>query len=96
MFGKLKRMFSAVPRFLLEAAGVTKATIEAVVLVVVVVILDVYVIGNQSLINTTVGAPGYSITSVVVPILQAALLIIAIFGAIGLIYYAAKHSFGGK
>jgi len=55
----------------------------------VIIMLDTYVIGNNSIINSQ-----NSIGKVVVPILQAALLIAAILGAIAVIYFAATHSLG--
>jgi len=80
-------MLSRPARFFANAGAITKAIMEAVVLVVVVIMLDIYVIGNDAIINseTTIGAA-------VVPILQAVLLIVAILGAIGLLYYSAKSS----
>lgn len=79
-------------RFFADAGAMTKAILEAVVLVVVIIMLDTYVIGNKAIINSS-----QSIGAVVVPILQAALLIAAILGAIAVIYFAATHSLkGGK
>jgi|WetSurMetagenome_2_1015567.scaffolds.fasta_scaffold1143134_1 hypothetical protein len=88
---RLVTMLARPARFFVNAGSITKAIMEAVVLVVVVIMLDIYVIGNDAIINseTTIGAA-------VVPILQAVLLIVAILGAIGLLYYAAKNSLGGK
>lgn len=81
------KYFSRVARFFADAGKMTQAILEAVVLVVVVIMLDTYVIANDSIINssTTIGAA-------VVPILQAALLIGAILGAIAIIYVAATQS----
>lgn len=70
----------------MDAPTIVKAVMESVVLVLVVVLLNQYVIGNKSIFNTTAS----SIASTVVPIIQAALLIVAIFGAIAVIYEAAK------
>jgi hypothetical protein len=81
------KAFAKPTRFFVNAAAMTRAIMEAVVLVVVIIMLDIYVIGNDAIINssTTIGAA-------VVPILQAVLLIVAILGAIGLLYFAAKSS----
>jgi len=76
-----------IKRWFMDAGGITKAIMEGVVLVLIVVLLNQYVIGNKSIFNTTAS----SIASTVVPIIQAALLIVAIFGAIGIIYYAATE-----
>jgi hypothetical protein len=78
-----------IPRFFADAGAMTKAILESVVLIVVIIMLDTYVIGNNSIINSQ-----NSIGKVVVPILQAALLIAAILGAIAVIYFAATHSLG--
>ena len=85
------RFLSRFGRYFADAGSMTKAILEAVVLVVVIIMLDTYVIGNNSIINaaTTIG-------KVVVPILQSALLIAAILGAIAVIYFAATHSLGEK
>ena len=84
---RIVSMLAKPARFFMNAANITKAIMEAVVLIVVVIMLDIYVIGNDAIINsqTTIGAA-------VVPILQAVLLIVAILGSIGLLYYAAKNS----
>ena len=85
MFNRLKKAV----KFFADVGAMTEAIMEAVVLIVVVVLLNQYVIGSQSILNTTAS----TIAATVVPILQAALLIAAILGAIGIIYFAAKHSF---
>jgi hypothetical protein len=76
-------------RFYSGVAGITKSMMEGVVLVLVVLLINQYVISSQAIFNTTAS----SIAATVVPIIQAALLIVAIFGAIGIIYYAAANQF---
>jgi hypothetical protein len=99
VFGKLARFINFVIAFLfarlakvarlfVSAGAMTKAVMEAVVLVIVIIMLDTYVIGNADIID-----PEGTIGVVVVPILQAALLIAAILGAIAIIYFASTHSF---
>lgn len=98
----LKGQFESPPRspaqfvvWFNKTAQITKAIMESVTLVLVVILLNQYVIGSQAIFNTTAS----TIAATVVPILQAALLIAAIFAAIAIIYYAATHSFstgGGK
>ena len=85
-FGKFKIWFFS------KTASITKAIMEAVILVVVVILINQYIIGSQSILNTTAS----TIAATVVPILQAALLITAIFSAIAIIYFAATHSFSSK
>lgn len=54
--------------------------IEAIAAIITVILIDVYILGNDAIINsqTTIGA-------VVAPILQAVLLIVGILIAIGLL-----------
>lgn len=85
--GQFLTMIAKPARFFVDAAEMTKAIMEAVVLVVVIIMLDIYVIGNDAIINSST-----DIGAAVVPILQAVLLIVAILGAIGLLYFAAKTS----
>jgi hypothetical protein len=72
-------------RFFANIAGMTKAIMGSVVLIVVIVVLDTRVV--PLLINGSDGGIGEA----TLPILQAALLIAGIFSAIGIIYYTATH-----
>ena len=96
MFDKVKRYLMAPVRFMASSSVMVNSIISVVVFVVVAVVLDVYVIGNQSLFNTTVGSGGYSITSVVVPLLQVAILIGCILAAVFLIAHLAKGAGSGS
>ena len=87
-FLRLKTFFTRPARFFLDIGKILRAVLESIALVVVIVVLDIDVLGNQSFINTT-----NSIGAVVVPILQTALLLAAILGALAIVYVAAKSSF---
>jgi hypothetical protein len=83
MFKKLMRLFA-------NAGAMASSVIAAVVTVVVIVILDTSVV--PILINGEDGGIGEQ----TLPLIQTGLLIAAIFCAIGIIVYAAKHSFSGS
>lgn len=88
MFEKLKRFFTDPARFYMNIKGTVKGIVEALVLVVIVIVMDINVV--PALINgsTSVGA-------IVLPIVQAAMLVAAILGAIAILY-VATDIFGGK
>ena len=90
IFDKVKRFLMAPIRFAMSAQALITAVLDVVVFIVIAVVVNVYVIGNQTLFNTTVGAPGYAITSVVVPLLQVFILIGCILAAIFLLPKMAK------
>lgn len=77
-------------RFFAGIGSVVKGVMAAAVTVIVCVILDVDVL--PTLINGSDGGIGEA----TLPIIQAGLLIAAIFAAIGIIYISARSSFGGK
>jgi hypothetical protein len=85
-----KRLMLKAIRFFADIGGMTKAIMESVVLIVVIVVLDTKVV--PLLINGSDGGIGEA----VLPIVQAALLIAGIFGAIGIIYYTATHFSANK
>jgi hypothetical protein len=59
--------------------------IEAIAAIITVILIDVYVLGNEAIINTST-----TIGAVAAPILQAVLLIVAILIAIGLLRSSGK------
>ena len=87
MFEKLRNL---APRFF-ASSNVMNAIMEAITTIVIVILIDVYILGNDAIINssTTIGA-------VVVPILQAVLLIVAILIAIGLLRAGARAGGAGR
>jgi hypothetical protein len=74
------------PKFFANSKAVMEDVLGAVITIVIVIMLDIYVLGNDNIINSQ-----SAIGSVVVPILQAVLLIIGILVAIGLLYTAAEQ-----
>ncbi len=83
---EVKTVFKSVKTWFYDKAGsMMNAILEAVTAIVVVILLDVYVVGSDNIINsaTTIGA-------IVVPILQAVLLIAGILIAIGVLRSASK------
>jgi hypothetical protein len=73
-----------------------KILIDAVIMIVIAIFVDIYVIGSQYLFNTTVGAPGYAITSVVVPLLQGIIIIGCILVAVLVLPKIVDSASGGK
>lgn len=82
--------------FGLDAGQILEEFIGAGILIFVAVIFDVYILGNQTLFNTTVGAPGYAITSVVVPIFQVVILVVCILVAVLLLPKVIRKAGGSK
>jgi hypothetical protein len=80
------------PVFGMDSAEMLEELLGAGVLVFVAVIFDVYILGNQSLFNTTAGAPGYEITSVVIPIFQVVILVVCILSAVFILPKMVKKS----
>lgn len=77
-------------RFFKDAGSLVKGIMGAAITVVVCVVIDTEVL--PIIINGSDGGIGEA----TLPILQAGLLISAIFAAIGIIYFAARTSFGGE
>lgn len=92
MFDKLKRYLVAPIRFMAQGASFITALIDVIIFIVIAIVIDVYVVGNQSLLNTSSASPGYAITSVVVPIVQVVVLIGCILMAILLLKTITQHS----
>jgi hypothetical protein len=55
---------------------------DAVITVIILVFVDVYVLGNQTLFNTTAGAPGASIITPALAIFNAVIIIVALLIAV--------------
>lgn len=83
-------------QFLMDSGQMLDELIGAGILVFVAIIFDVYILGNQSLFNTTAGAPGYEITSVVVPIFQVVILVACILVAVLILPKIVKKTSGSK
>jgi p-aminobenzoyl-glutamate transporter AbgT len=77
-------------RFFANVGALTRAVMEGIILVVVVAMIDLYVVTPKTILNEDAS----TIVATVKPILQAAILIVAILAAIALIYHAATSSFG--
>ena len=83
-------MFKKVKFFAMNAGALVKAIMGAVIIVVVGAVVENNVL--PAVINSDPGTLGES----VLPLLQTAILIACIFSAIGVIYFAATHSFSSK
>jgi hypothetical protein len=70
--------------------GVINALVAYLVVAIISIVFYTKVFLNQTLFNTTVGAPEYSITSVVVPMVGVAISIGLILGAVFLIVHFVK------
>ena len=72
--------------------AVITALVAYLITAVISIVFYTKVFLNQTLFNTTVGAPEYSITSVVVPMVGVAISIGLIIGAVYLIIHFVKGS----
>ena len=76
----------------MDSGAMLEELIGAGILVFVAVIFDIDILGNQSLFNTSATAPGYAITSVVVPIFQVVILVVCILAAVYILPKMVKKS----
>lgn len=99
-FAKIRETMKA--RAFMNGSKVADEIIGVVVLLFIAIVLDVYVIGNQFLFNTTapaawevaadVGNKGYAITSVAVPILEVVILVVSVLTSVLILPKVLKGS----
>jgi uncharacterized membrane protein YciS (DUF1049 family) len=74
------------------SSAVVNFLIAYMITAVLAIIFYTKIFLNQSLFNTSVGAPEYSITSVVIPLVGVGITVGLIIGAVYLIVHFSKHS----